>query len=109
WRWRRGLRRLGVVAFLDPALLAIADQPAQELRFVDADEDVVDRFIDRGIVDQLAGRALAAIQFGYSVVELVQQAGKFSERLIAVRLVVHQARHEALSALVRRADRCEIR
>jgi len=35
-------RLLGVVALLDSLLLAVADEPAKELRLVDADENVVD-------------------------------------------------------------------
>src|SRR5437868_14890286 len=43
---RRGGRRgraalLDLVPLLDPLLLAVANQPAQQLRLVDADEDVV--------------------------------------------------------------------
>jgi len=55
------------------------------------------------------GSPFAAIQFRDGVVELMEQAGELVEGLVAVRLVVHQTRHEALSALIRRTDRGQIR
>ena len=50
-------------ARLNALLLPIANQPAQELRFVDADENVVDRLIHRRIVDQFSRGSVAAVQF----------------------------------------------
>src|SRR5688572_24152103 len=39
----------GFVAGLDALLLAVADEPAQELGLIDSDHDVVDRLVNRRI------------------------------------------------------------
>src|SRR4051794_21433373 len=116
WPPHSGLRRgcgggflLVVVALVDALLLTVANQPAEHLRFVDADEDVVDRLVHGRIVDDLPRRPFAGVDLLHRLVELVDELLEFGERLVAVLLVVQQARDESLSFLQRRAEEREIR
>src|SRR4051794_188839 len=109
WRRRRGILLLFLIPLLDSLLLAVADQPAQQLRLVDADEDVVDRLVHRRVGDDLAGRALAGVDLRNRVVELTHERGELAERLIAVRFVVDEARQESLSVLHARRKLGEVR
>src|SRR5262245_60545918 len=63
-RWRFGRRGfgLGTLAHLFALLLPVLDQPLEELRVVDADDDVLDRARQGLVVDQPRGAAVALVQ-----------------------------------------------
>src|SRR5262249_4086940 len=72
------LRALFVVLLLDPGALPVADQPAQQLRFVDPDHEPVGRVEDRRIVDELAGRPLATVELSSDRVEVLREAAQIT-------------------------------
>src|SRR5512132_677927 len=74
-----GNTRLGallVVLFLDAGPLPVADQPAQELRFVDPDDEPVGRVEDGRIVDELAGGALPAVELAADRVQMLRETAQ---------------------------------
>src|SRR5258706_7211195 len=81
-RRRRGgrfLRRgngpaLPGVGLLDAGPLAVPDEPAQELGFVDPDHEVIGGVEDGGVVDELAGRPLARVELLPDRVQALQEA-----------------------------------
>src|SRR5262249_33199845 len=99
-RWRRHRRRLLMllaIALLDAALLPVADEPAQHLRLVDPNHDVVERVVHLGVVDQLSDRAVAGVDLLRDEVELVDQPLDLARQLLAVRLVVEKLREQTLA------------
>src|SRR5262249_963093 len=87
------------VFLLDPGLLAVADQPPQHPRLVDADDDVVGRVEDRRIVDQLARGSLSAVELLADRVEALGEAVQVPGELPAELLVAQQDRQRAVALL----------
>src|ERR1700738_1782207 len=65
-----------VVLLLDAGPLPIADQPAQELRFVDSADEPGSPVEDRRVVDELAGGALAAIELLPDGVQMLRETSQ---------------------------------
>ena len=85
-------RLLLVVAVLDAPLLAVADQPLQELRVVDSDDDVVGGVVEGGVADELPERAVPAVELCRNGVEVRREVCEVLAEVAGERLVVQQDR-----------------
>src|SRR5215813_1433982 len=93
------LRTLVGVLLLDSGALPVADDPAQQLRFVDPDHESVGGVENRWIVDELAGRPLAAVELSSDRVEVLREAAQIAGELLAESLVPEKQRDRPASLL----------
>src|SRR6202011_1146427 len=83
----------------DAGPLPVADEPAQKLRFVYPDDEPVGRVEDRRIVDELAGRALAAVELLANRVQVLRETAQVAGELLAELFVTQQDWNRAASLL----------